>query len=644
MKPAYKIGKSFVLWFLGSIIVTLAGLQQAISCASIIKVDTRYLSNAQIVFKGTVITQKRGRGTSIHILKVQEAYKGKTQPFEIIIDSPELLEEGETYIIGADREEILQKTPRQEKPQQSAPLSILTWSPLSCSSGSTVFKGTPEIMDRVRFDFRKELNISKKETATLIKRITGSMVRSLEQEMINCVSNDFHCHKKYDEREYARNRARDDFSYYRVVEAIEPLLQLIKKKSNPEVRILAIESLGRMKTTKAVPGLIAVLKDKNMKIKSSAAEALGRIKARQAVPHLITALSSEDQDVGSSAAWALFRIADPITEQALIQVFRDKKNNNDTRKWIALALGEIKSQKAVSYLIEAFQEEKEHAGIRDNIASSLGKIKDPVAVPLLIDVLQDKNRNLRDSAARALGEFEDPRAIAPLVNALFREEELSVHRSYPDARAEALCKIKQQKKVAAVLLEQFKTGKGHYRANAIWILECIGDTEHKTLIVEALKDKDGMVRRTSAKVLVETGDPAVLPLVAKLLNDVGYGVGSAVAKVLCKSKHKKKISEILLEKYKTEKKPIDTNTAYLFGCIKDPKSVALLIETLKSKNRGTRESAAWALGEIGDLDAVPHLINLLNDKSDDVQRATAYALQNFNNIKAKLALKAFYER
>lgn len=96
------------------------------------------------------------------------------------------------------------------------------------------------------------------------------------------------------------------------------------KSQSWETRKQAVETLGDIKATEAVPSLILSLKDEHYQVRVKAVQALGKIKDIKAFESLIQALNDESIDVRQNAANALGDIGDFRAVEALTQAKEDK--------------------------------------------------------------------------------------------------------------------------------------------------------------------------------------------------------------------------------------------------------------------------------------------------------------------------------
>ena len=152
----------------------------------------------------------------------------------------------------------------------------------------------------------------------------------------------------------------------------------------------AVLELGRVGTTAAADLLIGALA-RNDGVARSAARELGRLRDARAVPLLVPKLA--ESELSQAAMNAL------------------------------VSLGE----KAVPALIEALRHD--HGAVRALAAMALGDIRDERAVEPLVNVLQaDDEYAARTAAATALGQLKSPKAIWALVNALRLRDEPTPER------------------------------------------------------------------------------------------------------------------------------------------------------------------------------------------------------------------------
>jgi phosphoribosyl-ATP pyrophosphohydrolase len=143
-----------------------------------------------------------------------------------------------------------------------------------------------------------------------------------------------------------------------------------------------------------------------------------RLEAKGDVEGLTKALQyKKDLKVRWEAVKALSKIGEPSVE-AFVQALTDE---SELVRWeAAMALGELKDEKAVEPLIQALKDK--HEWVRWKAAEALGELKDERAVEPLFQALNDESRWVREEAVEALGKIGES-AGEVLFQALNHESE-----------------------------------------------------------------------------------------------------------------------------------------------------------------------------------------------------------------------------
>jgi HEAT repeat protein len=288
--------------------------------------------------------------------------------------------------------------------------------------------------------------------------------------------------------------------------------------------VLAMASIG----VGTVPKLITCLKDERWRVREQAAKSLGLLKDSQAVQGLILSGRDRDGAVKSAAAEALGRIGDSKAVPALIKLFKDtSKIVRETAGTALLYIGE----ESIPALIETLKDP--HFVVRCHGVRALGGMttdyqmgkawtRDSRVVDALIVALKDEDRAVREDATIALGIIGDPKAVDGLIEAMkegaVKRHAISALGMIGDARAlrpvmDALkgkgfiqqgtptpgCIISEDQ----LIKEAAATALGHFRDQKV-----IPD------LIFLLKDL--VLREYAASSLVLMGDVAIEPLVAFL--------------------------------------------------------------------------------------------------------------------------------
>jgi len=255
--------------------------------------------------------------------------------------------------------------------------------------------------------------------------------------------------------------------------SVESLVRALSR-DQPAVREGAARILGELGAQGAVAPLVESLKDSEPGVRREAAFALKLIGHPDAVAPLIALLGDESGSVRIAAAEALCSLGDSAIEPMIAALAHPRP---ELRQRAGLALASIGTP-AVDALVAALGHEDPL--IRQGAAEVLGRIGDSRAVPGLIRLLGDQVRNVRQESVKALSTLGYP-AIAPLV-AAFREGDIVVQN----------CTME-----------------------ALWL---IGGPAVRPL-VDLLDDQNPDVRRRTALLLGEMGDPAATDALTRVLGD-----------------------------------------------------------------------------------------------------------------------------
>ncbi|HEY6046284.1 MAG TPA: HEAT repeat domain-containing protein [Pyrinomonadaceae bacterium] len=203
------------------------------------------------------------------------------------------------------------------------------------------------------------------------------------------------------------------------------------KDKRAAVRIAAIKSLGRSGDERAIDPLIAVIKnDEDLEVAGEATAALGNFRDLRAVRGVMTAFATANGNAHEAANralknWGAFAVptmiealsdSDSYASSMLIDAFESMGEpavdpliaalvNPDQLTNAAMALGRIKSSRAVSALILLLKDKE--AYVRSAATDALGNIGDARAIEPIRPLLKDRDASVRASAVFALGELKD---------------------------------------------------------------------------------------------------------------------------------------------------------------------------------------------------------------------------------------------
>lgn len=136
-------------------------------------------------------------------------------------------------------------------------------------------------------------------------------------------------------------------------------------------------------------------------------------------------------------------------------------------------------------------------------------------------------------------------------------------------------------------------------------------------MMKLLRDKNNIIRSTTASALGRFGAKEAIPELMKLLNDTEEDVCTSSIKALGELSAKEAIPQIKELINDNESIWIRQSAATALGKMGAKETIPELIKLLKDNNDSIRTSAANALGDLEAKEAIPAIVKLLADKPDD---------------------------
>jgi HEAT repeat protein len=413
-----------------------------------------------------------------------------------------------------------------------------------------------------------------------------------------------------------------------------------------EVRVTAVESLGRIGNPAHAKALTLLLMDKEERVRLAAARslerlqnpatkvllrqamqrpeetapvrlaatiALGKMGDEGALQKLVADLDDPDDAVRVSAAIALGEsgtAAAPLLRTAL------KSGPPPVRAGAARALGALGDEQSVPDLLAALQDSEPY--VRATAALSLGEIGSEEAVEPLLGLLDDADPVVAWCAAWAVEETGET-ALQPLVQAaqerLSPEEARLLGRIGGPAGREVLVAALHDPQQKAVHPEVvWSLGQIGARRNALPLLRALNSSEEATRQAAAAA-LARMNRLTAGKTLRRGAEPPGLELTRRAVRS-------------------------LRRRSAADESAAVRQAAGLAVVQVDPEGGDLVdqwLVLLETRDPALRAAAARALGARGDLRAIPSLEKALTDPDPQVQEAARKALHAITGLAPQTA-------
>lgn len=224
---------------------------------------------------------------------------------------------------------------------------------------------------------------------------------------------------------YAIHQKEDSDSRRRAAQALsrlgrrafEVLVEALRDPE-PDVRMVAVQALGRMEDGRAVEALMAVYPDQDRAVRTRIIEALDQYKDPRLFDLFLDALRDSNPQTRVAAVEALGELRDERAIGALSAGLTDE--NSYVRSYSLKALGKFRDSRLIDAMIPLLQDESQF--VRSAAAMALCEIRDTRAVVPIVELLHDPDRRTRRVVVYVLGLFRDNRAIPALVQALEDED------------------------------------------------------------------------------------------------------------------------------------------------------------------------------------------------------------------------------
>lgn len=184
--------------------------------------------------------------------------------------------------------------------------------------------------------------------------------------------------------------------------AIDALIDLL---SQPEYRLLAVQSLYYIRTAETITPLLDVATDSDPELRAIAVKALGSFHDRRVPPMLLDALQDLASKVRLEAAIALGFRPELCEELNLVTHLQPllKDLNLEVCRHGAVSLGRMQQEAATTALYEVLQEDNTPISLKSEIVKALGWSEITSAVDYLQQALATANEFITQEIIVALG-------------------------------------------------------------------------------------------------------------------------------------------------------------------------------------------------------------------------------------------------
>ncbi len=223
----------------------------------------------------------------------------------------------------------------------------------------------------------------------------------------------------------------------------EPLLLAALRQSPSERRLLLLPILSRSRS--AVSDVLACLEDTDPAVRAVACDTLGKIGNEAAVPRLFALLGDADARVAQSAASAIQALGGSETERLALEAARS--GDARIRRAALRILSYFGWPSSLEVFLAALEDPDER--LQDVAAAGLAAIEDERALTALIEASSRPSVRARTAAVRALGQTRNAPAVRERLRAALSDHDAWVRyyacqalsRLHDETASEAISKL-----------------------------------------------------------------------------------------------------------------------------------------------------------------------------------------------------------
>jgi HEAT repeat protein len=296
---------------------------------------------------------------------------------------------------------------------------------------------------------------------------------------------------------YAQDTSRLDTIKYGTETEIAALIQTLRSENTDDLDdelIKIVQTSGNVKILTGVFGFFGDREKSGLETRAikalsqredeanetilSAMDYLGKLKSTDAVPVIMEILETEEKRFLSAGFHAIGnassgdkKLADE-TAEFLVDFYNDREPGSENRSVIINAIGATGSKTGVSFLAEIAVNTDERIPLRIAALGALSKIGDPDGLEAVLTCVNTNDPNVRSAAVGALGPFTNSQAESAILDA-FRD-------SYYRTRIAAAQASRDRKLVAAVPFLKFRAERDdvpNVKEEAIRALGAIANAE-----------------------------------------------------------------------------------------------------------------------------------------------------------------------
>ena len=424
-------------------------------------------------------------------------------------------------------------------------------------------------------------------------------------------------------------------------DVVDPLISALSD-TNPNVRAATAEALGKMDAQKAIDPLINMLGDEEW-VRFSVVEALSTIGDKKVVPHLLKALKNTGA-VQFGIVEALGQLKDSDAVSPLLDLMADADSgvrNLSMKAVMEITEGEenvvadkVGKERFVQYLVESAEDI--NSDVKKYALKGLATIGDPMSAGVVLRTASEldlQDEESVDIICEALESIDSPEALLAFLGAKDISKVNEEDEPLIEIVIQVLGRIGKENTAVSLSNVLFKAESG-VKVQILDALQEIGSEKSQGKILEALKDRNGRVRRSAASALGSIKNDISLDSLCSLVEkekfpDVIERAIKAIVSIGGESAFQR------LQKFtQSELSSIREAACWGLGLHGLKKGATSLIQLLDDVDWKVRKSAINSLVDLGYNDDVSLLQPLLKDENNQVRGAVVALIASFGDERA----------
>ncbi|GBF48672.1 HEAT repeat protein [Leptospira ryugenii] len=428
--------------------------------------------------------------------------------------------------------------------------------------------------------------------------------------------------------------------------AIPAFLQFLKSPE-PGIRAGSAIALGEMQVKEALPGILKLLESDSENPKDVYLDAIARMARPEAGPKVLPLLNSDDHTLRLQTVDTLVRIQAFRQGPQILELAKQNKDREKDKTY-AMALGKLKVTSAESYLIKV-------ASIKDSSPTlaaaylALGRVRSKKAVPHLVQAIGEEYSKGKENASLALIEIGDTQAISTLFPYLKAKEEET--RYYA---TEVLAFIPSQesgKRALEILFSQDRVawgsaakiiGRQKYKEGRETIerllvdpatpdrdlfaesLGWLGDLKSLPVLIQVLNSKGSEGRYGACWSLGILGDRSALPHLEKAVRDSDAKLVVLAIEAIASIADPSSLQT--LKQMLQDRPKLAPQLLLAIGRIPGEEAKAILKDAISSQDEEVYRPAFEEVAKRKDTDFIPSLMVFVNGNQAEKRKLSYYAL------------------